>query len=73
LIQLLILLQIGNRVIPAGIEGVAAGNPFNSQPATTPDPVASDGFITVLGTRRLKTAGRRERARESQLIEANDT
>jgi hypothetical protein len=67
----LLLLQIGNRVIPPRVKGMAAGNPLDGQPATAPDPVASDGLIAVLGTGRLKPAGGREHARESHLIEAN--
>jgi len=68
---LLLLLQIGNRVIPPRVQGMAAGNPLDGQPATAPDSVAGDGLIAVLGTGRLKPAGGREYARESHLIEAN--
>jgi hypothetical protein len=45
----------GNGVNPAGMKRVAAGKPFQGQPATAQSPVFLHSFLRVFGTTRIKT------------------
>ena len=46
-----------HRVIAAGIEGMAAGQPPDSKPAPFEKTVLFDSFISILGAGRRKAAG----------------
>jgi len=51
------------RIVPTRVERVTTGNALDSQPASTPRTVTTNGLIAVLGTRGIEATGGRQHPR----------
>ena len=60
-----------DRIVTAGMKWMATGDPFEAQPSSTEQSVASDGLIGVLGAARIKPAAGRQERRDPPLIQAD--
>ncbi len=60
-----------NGIVPMAAKGAATSQPFERKPSSIEDPVLVDGFLAIMGTRRMKTTRRHREGSEGGPVEPN--